>query len=237
MHLTGVSHGGIEQLEGSLVGICGNIQTYDRLLLVIIDGRVLIESHLTCLLLGNLLITEDGVGTIERIVVTMRIGLCLHVLDILIPDTKLSSTTCHAIHMKSREIGRSSSPKIHELVINSLRDILHMSRIESPLPIRRVLNKSDTLHLTRIASTVTDGLYIDHAFSPGTVVAHLSDITTKEFGIKACPTCQIMCQSHKTFAHSKSYCVEPIIYVVHIAPSIVDPHPVGKESNRWKKIG
>jgi hypothetical protein len=68
-------------------------------------------------------------------------------------------------------------------------------------------------------------------------VAYLGDIAAEELGIEARPTCQIVCQAHNTFSHDKRYRVVLIGHTVGVAPSLIDPQPVGKEGNWRKKIG
>jgi hypothetical protein len=93
------------------------------------------------------------------------------------------------------------------------------------------------LHRPRITPSVSDGLEINLTFGPLAIVTYLRDITAEELGIEACTTCQIVRQAHQTFGHDKRYRVELIGYTVGVAPSLIDPQPVGKEGNRRKKIG
>ena len=110
VHLARTAHRGIEQLEGSLVGIGGYVESQDGLLFVVVDCRIVVKAKFLCRLPGNLLIAEDGVRAVERVVITMGIGLRLHVLDDLIPHAKVAAATCHTIGVEGREVGNMSSP-------------------------------------------------------------------------------------------------------------------------------
>jgi hypothetical protein len=90
------------------------------------------------------------------------------------------------------------------------------------------------LHRARITPAVTDGLEINLTLGPLAIVAYLGDVAAEELGIEACTTSQIVCQAHYTFGHDKRYRVELIGYAVGVAPSLIDPQPVGKEGN-WRK--
>ena len=90
------------------------------------------------------------------------------------------------------------------------------------------------LHGARITPAITDGLEINLTLGPLAIVAYLGDVATEELGIEARTTCQIVRQAHQTFGHNKRYRVELIGYTVGVAPSLIDPQPVGKEGN-WRK--
>ena len=112
-----------------------------------------------------------------------------------------------------------------------------MARIECPLPIFGVMDVTHALNRTRITTAVSDRLEINLTLGPLALVTYLGDVAAEELGIEARTTCQIVCQTHQTFSHDKRYRVELIGYTVGVAPSLIDPQPVGKEGNRRKKIG
>ena len=92
-------------------------------------------------------------------------------------------------------------------------------------------------HCPRITPSVADGLGINLALGPLTIVAYLGDIAAEELGIETGIACPLVCQAHYTFGHSKYYRVCHIGYTVGVTPSLINPQPVGKEGNWRKKIG
>ena len=91
-------------------------------------------------------------------------------------------------------------------------------------------------HCPRITPSVADGLGINLALGPLTIVAYLGDIAAEELGIETGIACPFVCQAHYTFGHGKHYRIGLIGYT-DAAPALIDPQPVGKKGNWRKKIG
>ena len=92
------------------------------------------------------------------------------------------------------------------------------------------------LHGARITPAITDGLEINLTLGPLAIVTYLGDVAAEELGIVTGVACPFVCQAYDTFGHSKHYRVGLIGYA-DAAPALIDPQPVGKESNWRKKIG
>ena len=111
-----------------------------------------------------------------------------------------------------------------------------MACIESPLPIFGVMDVTNARHCPRITPSVADSLGINLALGPLAIVTYLGDVAAEELGIVTGIACPFVCQAYDTFGHSKHYRVGLIGYA-DAAPALIDPQPVGKESNWRKKIG
>lgn len=194
----------VEQLEGSLIAIGGHVQANDRLLLVVVDGRIVVKPQLSCLGLADLAVTEDGVRTVERVIVGRRIGLRLDVLLFAIPTAQLAAATRHAVGVIGIEVQQTGVPQVDELPVDVASDVLDMARIEHPFPILGMVHITHTAHLTGVLTTA-DSLGVFHSFGPFAVVLHLGDETAEELSVHPCPACYPMRNADDCFEHDKGY--------------------------------
>ena len=112
-----------------------------------------------------------------------------------------------------------------------------MARIECPRPIFGVMDITHALHGARITPAITDGLEINLTLGPLAIVTYLGDVAAEELGVEAGIVCHVMRQAYGSLGQGKSDGIHLIIDTVGSAPTLGDPHPMGKEGDGRKQIG